>query len=113
MLLKLVILSLACWRISAFISYEDAPFDLMLKFREWIGIKHDIDGLPFSVEDTQGGRFVFEIAEMVSCVWCLSFWIGLALTLLFLMDYEWWYLMPFVLSAGAIGWEGLVNNGNS
>lgn len=104
MIFRVFVLSLACWRLSALISYETGPFEIFLRFREWIGISHD-EGQPVEIHDTGGGRLVFELAELVSCVWCLSLWIGLALVLLFLRDYEWWFLMPFVLSAMAIIFE--------
>lgn len=61
----LIILSLATWRFSSLISYEDGPFDMCKKFRGWLGADDD------DLEAPEGF-----LAKLVSCLKCNSVWVG-------------------------------------
>ena len=92
-----IILSLAAWRISNMFVVEKGPFNLFWKIREWAGIQHNGEGEPFAYPETF-------FAQLISCVWCMSVWVGAAWAVT-------WFLLPvvtlkvavvFALSAGAI-----------
>jgi len=89
-------LILATWRISSLLVDERGPRDVFAKLRYRAGIRFNMHSEPYA--DTLLG-------EMLLCVWCTSFWVGLFWTLFFLFTPEWLYLLlalPFALSAGAI-----------
>jgi len=92
-----IILCFATWRISALLSREAGPFRIFEKIRQLTGIKHDADGDVFYIPP----KF---LAELLSCVWCVSIWVACFWTVL-------WYLAPeiciaiatpFALSTAAI-----------
>ena len=86
------------------VSYESGPWHIFEKFRERIGIKHDGNtGLPIQWPDKL-------IANLITCVWCLSIWIGAFLVLIYQADPAVTRVVvaPFVDSAGAILFERLV-----
>lgn len=69
-LLEFIILGSATWRLSSLLaSKETGPFDVFKRIREKAGITHDIDGNISIVPH----RF---FAELLSCVWCASIWVG-------------------------------------
>ena len=93
--LQLTILALAVWRISSFLVDENGPTNFMADFRYWIGVRHDdLTGLWYG-ETT--------IAELLTCVWCTSFWVGLLVSLAYLLSPEItvWISLPLALSAVA------------
>ena len=95
-LLDFIVLALATWRISSLLVDEPGPFNMFIRLRELTGITHDADGIPLVIPD---GLF----SDLFSCVWCMSIWIGLFLTILFLCVPNFLYLAtPFALSAVAI-----------
>lgn len=69
MTLTLIILfGLATWRVSNLLVNEAGPFDVFTKIRECTGIEH-VDGVPTIVPD----KF---FAQLLSCNWCSSIWVG-------------------------------------
>ena len=68
-LLEFAILGLATWRVSALLSKEAGPFDVFKRIREKAGITHDENDDVFMVPH----KF---FAELLSCVWCTSIWVG-------------------------------------
>lgn len=74
---------------------EDGPMDVLASFRSLLGIFYDGQG------KAQGTNV---IAEAFTCVWCLSVWIGIILTVLyyFYPNELIWLALPFGLSGGAI-----------
>jgi len=100
----LAVLSLATWRISSFLVNELGPGELMEQFRAWIGVRYDERSVRY-------GENVF--AELFICVWCMSFWVGIAWSVLYVLAPSATPLLalPWALSAGAIMIEQVTNNG--
>lgn len=96
-LLNFLLLSLATWRIASLITHEKGPFGLLVRIRSFAGIVHDADGFPVQIPDGF-------LPELLSCVWCLSLWVGLAWSLFwyFLPSVSILIALPFALSAVAI-----------
>lgn len=67
--LDFVILCLATWRVSVLFSKEEGPFDVFKRLREKTGIQHDDNGEVLMIPH----KF---FAELLSCVWCTSIWVG-------------------------------------
>ena len=90
-----LILGLATWRISHLLVSEEGPWDFLSKFRHLAGVRYDEHSSPYSTN-------VF--SELLTCIWCLSPWIGTILTLAY---WRWSYptilcSLPFALSAMAV-----------
>jgi len=100
---SLLMLVLACWRLTSLLVEENGPFDIFAKFRHLIGIRN-IEG-----SKTPYGTNV--VAEMMSCLWCCSMWVGAALTVAYIIGPGLTILasLPFALSAGAIIIERVLN----
>jgi hypothetical protein len=67
----LVLSAIATWRLSHMIMWEAGPADILRKARERLGVTHYDDGSPSS--------YMGPFAEVVSCMWCLSVWVGLVM----------------------------------
>ena len=65
LLAEAVLVGAAAWRISSLLSTERGPFDIFLKFREFLEIGHNAKGEP----DVWPDSF---LPKMLSCVWCSS-----------------------------------------
>lgn len=63
------------------ISYERGPLRIFVMFRDLLGFEHDSGGRPTSWPTS-------ELAELVSCVWCLSVWTILTMWLLWQVSPE-------------------------
>jgi hypothetical protein len=98
-----IIAILATWRLSAMFSYETGPFEMFVYIRELAGIVHDDTG---EIVTDDGSFF----AELFTCIWCLSIWIGAFVGIVL-----WFYpvlvvlFLPFALSAGAVLVERLAH----
>lgn len=66
-----VIASLATYRITAMLNNEKGPGDIFGKFRVRIGVRYDVYSNPFGMN---------WIAEGVLCFYCLSVWVGFAVS---------------------------------
>lgn len=75
-IIKLVVVGLATWRASFFLVHEEGPFRLMRRIRVRTGIRYDE---AFQV-------IAWPSWNMLYCVYCTSFWVGLLL----------WFLPPVV-----------------
>jgi hypothetical protein len=90
---EFIIIILSVWRIVTFIQDESGPWDVMLKIRSKLGIVHDDDKCPTGWPDGLiGGLF--------KCFWCLSFWVGIIVLLIWLILP--WFILIFAISTGAI-----------
>jgi hypothetical protein len=103
-MVELIVIALAVWRISSLFVREDGPRDILGKFRAIIGIKFDEYNQPYSTNS---------LAELFSCVWCLSLWVGVGMTILWLFSPEvaFYLSLPFAFSAVAIIIEKICNPG--
>lgn len=91
--LDLVIMCFATWRMSSLITNEEGPFNVFLKLRSLAGITHHDDGTIANIPD----KFT---AKLISCLWCVSIWMGGIIYLI-------WLFCPvavwiIAISAGAI-----------
>lgn len=83
-LIILILISVTNWRICSLIQDEDGPFDIFLRFRNKIGLTK-VEDLPLNEqllypnnEFVHNGNF---FAKLVECIWCLSVWVGFAISL--------------------------------
>jgi len=93
---SLLVLVLACWRLTSLLVQEEGPFKMFARFRRFVGVRY-VSGSPVPY-----GTNV--IAELISCIWCCSVWVGAGLSLAYIIEPELTVLaaLPFALSAGAI-----------
>ena len=106
-IIDFLILSLATWRIASLLIAERGAFDVFVKLRKAVGIGHDAEGQPNLYPDTM-------LADLFSCVRCMSVWVGIVLTLVyvFVPSMLWlWLCLPLALSAAAIGFGRLQDVG--
>ena len=76
-MIELAVAALATWRISVWLWYENGGQGVRALICRW----------PWA-------------AQQVSCLWCVSLWVGLVCALI---AWLWWYaLIPFALSGAAI-----------
>lgn len=78
-LTEILVHGLAVWRVASLFVNEAGPFSIFLKIREYFGIKHYDNGLVAVIPDTF-------FAQLLSCVWCASLWVGIFFTLFYLYD---------------------------
>lgn len=100
-LYKLIFLIIAVWRITSIV-YSEGIFKPV---RNLIGIEvlnHDDPPEFWFYPDNF-------IGELFSCFWCLSVWIAILVMLFSLLPYSEFVLLPFVMSAGAITIEHILN----
>lgn len=100
--MDIAILTLAVWRISNLFVNEDGPFVLFAELRRLVGVTHDFESEPIASN---------ELAKLLTCVFCFSIWLGLAVAVAyyFYPVHTYWVCLPFALSAGAIAVDRWVN----
>lgn len=94
-ILDFAILSLATRRIASLLVYEDGPWEILGKFRCWVGVTYDEHSRPCAAS---------VLGKLFQCSFCVSLWVGLALMTAFTL---WpsptrWITTVFALSAIAI-----------
>ena len=99
----LVILMLATWRMTSLVVKEDGPWNLLARLRHLIGVRFDEQSAPYGLN---------VLAEGLTCVWCTSVWVGVALSLAFLTFPALTRLvgLPLALSAAALILQRVVTN---
>lgn len=92
---NLLILILACYRLSSLIASEAGPGQILVRFRHFCGVRYDELSRPFGING---------LAEGLLCTWCNSIWIGLILAGLYFWQptLTLGLCLPLALSAGAI-----------
>lgn len=85
---NLLLLSLACWRLTYMLVWEDGPWEVIKRFREWSGI----------VEDGTGSENGW---SPLGCMYCTSVWVAGILMIL-----PSWVSKLLAISALAIIVEG-------
>ena len=93
----LVVMGLAVWRMSSLLTSEKGPLHIFVHIRELARIKHSDTGKVSVIPETFWG-------ELLSCVWCISPYIALVATVLYLLfgSVIVWCCLPLALSAFAI-----------
>lgn len=66
-MLRLIELSLACWRLSSLLVREDGPFDVFGKLRYTVGVRYNERNIPY------GTNF---LSDLLTCIWCASIWVS-------------------------------------
>lgn len=94
----LVVLGLATWRLSSMLVFEYGPFGLFEGIRRVFGIKH-----------VEGRVVTMSHRNVLSCVWCTSVWVALALVLLPIPPVALWVLAVSTLAV--VVQERLVGGG--
>lgn len=95
-LTKYILLGLATWRLTSLLFREVGPFDLFVRIREAVGIRHlKEDKTPYLYPDNFFGK-LFE------CVWCLSVWIAFGMSILYIFLPEFAILFSLWLSLSTI-----------
>lgn len=92
-----IIYILAVWRIANLFVNEAGPYGVFLKLRMLTGIRHDDGGRAVEIPDNFS-------AQLFSCVWCFSIWVGFFLSAFWLISPEWSlrFAVPFAMSGGAV-----------
>ncbi len=103
-LVEVVVLCLACWRISHMVQYERGPLAVFTRVRRLAAVHHGEDGEPLAWPDTEMGR-------LARCLWCGSVWVGAGLVGLYLYAPAVAIVLalPFALSAAAIVIQEVAN----
>lgn len=69
LIIILILAILATYRLAQLIAFDDGPFDLIARFREFLG------------RNAYRGLWVKTLADMINCPFCLGIWISLFITL--------------------------------
>ena len=77
------------WRITHLLNAEDGPWDILVRFRQWVG-----EGF---------------WAKLLDCFYCLSVWISLPLAIMIGQDWTERLLLWPALSAGTILLENIMS----
>ena len=67
---------LATWRLMELIRDEDAPYDALKRFREYVRVNR-ATYYADAPNVTRLERFYEEVGQVLECDWCLSIWCGL------------------------------------
>lgn len=88
MTIALVLLyGLVAWRVSSLLLREDGPFRIFDRVRDLVGANRSGE--------------LSALAGLFTCIWCISVWVGAALTLThgIFVGWDWWlWLLPFGIS---------------
>jgi hypothetical protein len=80
LLIDLIVMGFATWRISSLCVHEAGPWDILARFRYFIGVRYDEWSNPV-------GTNVF--AQALMCVYCTSVWVAGFVALVY-------YLLPWL-----------------
>jgi len=77
LLSALLILALATYEIAWMLQDTSklGPYDILGKFRSFVGVEYDERSVPYGTN---------VLSEAMLCMYCSSFWIGLAIALLYI-----------------------------
>lgn len=71
-----VFLALLTFRITIMLCFERGPASVFLRLRKKLGVMYDEDNL--RIIGKKGW-----VAELITCAWCTSVWIGFGVTIVF------------------------------
>lgn len=102
-LLRIIVGGVATWRVSHMLLYENGPFHIFRFIRIRLGVIYHHSEENYVV----GYKY-----EITTCIWCLSMWVGLAVTLLQRWS-PWavWLLLPHTFSAITVMLHRLLGKG--
>jgi hypothetical protein len=113
--LLILVLGLATWRVSTIIAYEDDPFGILTKIREATNLEWFDEHDRFLSVRTGDSIWRERIGDLVSCLHCISVWIGIAYTVIAFLSAEvaLAFSLPFALSAVAVIIKEVMDYGES
>ena len=119
-IIELSIIGLAVWRISSIVVREEFVFGIAQKLRTALGVKgykhlEELFDETFikRYEDYESHLQPTWIARGITCLWCVSFWVGLLFGLVYMYVYGigvYSLCLPFALSGIAIAFDKVVYN---
>jgi len=94
-LVDLLVMSLATWRISSLLAEEDGPGEVFERLRQFAGVRYDEEGYAYGLN---------WLADIWHCMWCISGPVAAAWTVLYLLApiVAFYTALPFALWATAI-----------
>lgn len=118
MVIEFLVMGLTVWRISSIIVREEFVFSLAQKMRTALGVTgyeyleelHD-ETFTKRYEDYESHLQLTWIARGITCLWCISFWVGLLFGLAYMYVYGvdvYSLCLPFSLSGFAIVFDKVV-----
>ena len=105
-LLDITILALATWRIGSLLAEEDGPYSIFANLRYRMGERYDSYSNQYI--EPKGTRWyhtlLTQVVDQMTCLWCVTIWIGILLTLLYIMMpvVTVHLSLPFALSTAAV-----------
>lgn len=93
-ILLLLISILATYRVVQFVTYDNAPFNLMDNFRCYLGKK--------AAGAKKHGAW-WSLAELINCPFCTGLWVSLLITLL-VFGIHWYSILIWLAIAGGQAW---------
>jgi len=111
----LVLLALASYRVTRFVAKDAIAAPVFDRLREWLEVRwirrHTRPGSPEEFDAIESDTFNSRIAYLLSCAWCLGFWVSGAATLLVSLAYGLDYpVLVWLASSTAIGLIGMVDD---
>lgn len=121
----LLVTVFATWRLTSLVSRERGPFAIGVRVRSLFGVFHEPDGSPSRDEDGDlrlnpvtpfrtVDALLHEIGLGLTCMWCCSVWVSMALAFLLrevapeiVLGTGSYLLVVLALSGGAILMEAL------
>lgn len=93
--LHLLVIGLATYRIALLLVEEAGPFEVFGKLRHAVGVRYDAKSEQYATN---------ELAKLFLCVWCMSIWVGVIITILlyFFPEFTKWVSAPLAFSALSI-----------
>lgn len=92
----LLVLALATYRLTLLLNNEAGPGDIFGKLRTWSGVRYDQYSNPYATG---------WLSEGILCPYCLSVWVGIGITALFVLGIAlngqtvvFYSMLPFALS---------------
>lgn len=112
-----VLLALACYRVTRFVVKDTIAEPIFGRLREaleyrWIR-KHTTPGTPEEFDAIESEKFNSKLAYLLSCPWCLGFWVSGAGSLLVSVAYGLDYLifaMLWLATSTIVGLIGRIDS---
>lgn len=92
-LLKIILTTLAAFRLAQLMVFDDGPFDLLRKIRAWAGTERlDEDGRPRT-----------NLGRLLACTWCAGVWTALFCVGLACLPAPWPWLLLGPWAVAGVG----------